>query len=723
MNFAAPAVLWALPLVLVPIIIHLLQKRRFRRVEFSAMEFLFKAVRRTRRRVLLEDILLLILRTLAISLIILALARPNSADLPLVLGRDARAEVLILDASLSMNHQGETQSAYANALSIAAKRLRDLDPKMEDRAAVIRAGLRVERVASGEPDEVRSVLQELEQADPVHGDLVGALHAAARTVENLGPDPSRIMVTILTDLQANTWNEEAGLSAPFAALVALGCEVQILNCGAVERENVGVTSLSLSSSRLVRGDSCDVLVTLRNFGEHEAKVQATLLMDGTPIASKSFVLGARQPADWNVAVAPVESGARALEVRLEHDALVGDDTRAGILDVGDGYQVLIAGEASAQQDAPNVFDGMWRYLSLGEWAPLRPTALPLPLLDEDTLAEYDLLILADPGRVSIRAATAIQQFVSSGGGLLLALGPETGQEELLDLFMQLQMNGINIGAPIHAEKTPARLDIVDPETPALRFFSDARWKPLLTEVPHAIYRPLNIDPNLAQDLHIGLRFLQQDENLDTGAALVDWKLGEGHIALLSSAPLPRWNRMEEIPGGTLPLIYDLLFSLAPKPGFPVSYPVGAALRLQFAHPPTDTQLRDPAGLLLNGLAGLESLEHGHTRIDLLESVPRPGIWHLGARLLLPDGEEIAVDQPLAVVVPVEESDLRAADPASLRNFLPPSVVIGNSDDNIVQLQALGSPTRDLTRSLLLLVLAFLVSETLFAWFLDRRRNL
>jgi len=723
MNFAAPAVLWALPLVLVPIIIHLLQKRRFRRVEFSAMEFLLRAVRRTRRRVMLEDLLLLILRTLAVLFLILALARPNSKDLPLLLGREAHGEVLILDASLSMNHLGDGQSAYGKALSIASRRLRELDAKMEDRAAVIRAGLRVDRVASGDPDEVRRVLEELEQADPVRGDLVGALHAAARTVDDLGPETSRISVTVLTDLQANTWNVEGGFSAPFAELVALGCDVQILDCGSALRENVAVTAIDLSTSRLVRGDSCDALITLRNFGDTETAVQATLLLDETPIASESFVLGGRQPIDWNVAVAPVKSGARALEVRLEHDALVGDDTRAAILDVGDGFRVLIAGEASAHQDAPNVFDGMWRYLSLGEWAPLRPTALPLPLLDHDALAESDLLILADPGRVSLRAAESIAGFVNSGGGLLLALGPETGQEQVRDLLLQLEATGLTVGTPIHAEESPARLGIVDAETPALRFFQDVRWQPLLTEVPHAIYRPLNLDPNLAGNLHVGLRFLQQDASLDAGAALVDWQLGEGNIAVLASSPLPSWNRMEELPGGTLPLVYDLLFSLAPKPGFPVSYPVGAALSLQFDHPPTDTQLRDPAGLLLNGLSELASLDNGRTRLDLLASVPRPGVWRLSTRLLLPDGEEISLEQPLAVVIPTEESDLRAALPESLREFLPPSVVIGNSNENIVQVEASDAPARDLTRTLLILVLAFLVSETLFAWFLDRRRNL
>ena len=104
MNFAAPFMLWTLPLVAVPIIIHLLKRRRQQRVDFGAMEFLRRALRRTRRRVLLEDILLLILRTAAVLLLILALARPSTEALPLPGARAQRSEVVVLDASLSMQH-------------------------------------------------------------------------------------------------------------------------------------------------------------------------------------------------------------------------------------------------------------------------------------------------------------------------------------------------------------------------------------------------------------------------------------------------------------------------------------------------------------------------------------------------------------------------------------------------------------------------------------------
>ena len=464
-------------------------------------------------------------------------------------------------------------------------------------------------------------------------------------------------------------------------------------------------------------------MTLRNFGRQESRVLATLLLDDTPIASQTFDLASDRQEDWNVSIAPVEGGARAIEVRLEHDALVADDTRAAILEVGEGLQVVVAGEAAARQETPGVFDALWRYLALGEWAPLRPISSPVNLLDQETLAEADLLLLADPGRIPLRSAESIHRFVQAGGGLMLALGPRTGQEQLLEMFQVFGLDGLAVGSVVQSEDRPARLDIVDPQMPALRFFTDDRWRPLLTEVPHLRYRPLLVDTGLNEGLHVGLRFLQEDASVDSGAALVDWEEGRGKVAVLASAPNLAWNRMEEVPGGTLPLLYDLLFALAPAPGYASQYAVGAPLQLRFEHPPTQTELRDPDGVLLAGLSELESLDDGSTRLALLNAVPRPGIWRLKTTLLLPDGEELPRDQPLAVVVPTEESDLRAADPTNLQEMFPSGVRFGAAGDGVSLTEEEESDARDLTQTLLMLVLGCLVAETLFALLLDRRRNL
>ena len=70
-----PALLWGSTLVGVPIIIHLLNRRRFRIVDWAAMEWLLQAIKQNKRRITLEQLLLLALRCLIILLIVLAVSK------------------------------------------------------------------------------------------------------------------------------------------------------------------------------------------------------------------------------------------------------------------------------------------------------------------------------------------------------------------------------------------------------------------------------------------------------------------------------------------------------------------------------------------------------------------------------------------------------------------------------------------------------------------------
>jgi hypothetical protein len=720
--FGVPAMLWALPLVSVPIIIHLLQRRRFRKVQFSAMDFLQRALRRTRRRVLLEDMLLLLLRTLAVLFFILALARPSSKGLPLALGREARAELIVLDASLSMGLHNDDESTYERALGVASKRLSALDPALEDRAAIIRAGLTTDRIASGNPEEVQAALRELERPDAARGDLSGALIAATRTVADLAMVAGQVRVSILTDLQANLWNRDSGIVAPIEELIALGCSIDLIDCGLQPRNNVAVMALELSSARLVSGDSCEATVVLRNFGSLPRDVQATLFLDDTPVAARRFSLSAQEQRDWNVPLSPVEVGARAVEVRIEHDQLLADDSRAAILTVDDGLQVVLVGQEASSSQATGVFDAVQRYLQLGEQAPLRPHAVPVLQLGEAELAEADLLVLADPGAIPSRTVRVIAPFVMQGGGLLIALGPQTGQAELQALLNALTAAGVSVGDIVSNQDEPARLDIAAPQHPALRFFTDQRWQPLLTEVPHYSYRPIAVAPRAPAPAEIALRFLGASESVDSGAALVSWDSGFGQVALLAAAPHGTWNRMEEVPGGTLPLLYDLLFSLAPQPGYPTSFEIGASLAVTVDFPPTETELLNPDGIRRTNVAKATILSEGRHHLELMESVPEPGIWRLNTHLLLPDGVEAPLHLRLAVVPPNKESDLRAASVEELTAFLPESVHLGHPEDRTSSATIDTDLPRDLMRTLLFLVLACLIAETLLATMLDRRRT-
>ena len=75
-GFGSPLMLWGLAAGAIPIVIHLLHRRRFQTVPWAAMRFLLAATKKQSRRIKLEQLLLLLIRTLIILLVALALSRP-----------------------------------------------------------------------------------------------------------------------------------------------------------------------------------------------------------------------------------------------------------------------------------------------------------------------------------------------------------------------------------------------------------------------------------------------------------------------------------------------------------------------------------------------------------------------------------------------------------------------------------------------------------------------
>src|SRR5690242_717808 len=107
MGFGIPAMLVGLGAVAIPVFIHLLNRRRYEIVNWGAMHFL-QISATTRRQILIEEILLLLLRMGLIALLVLAMAAPyaDSPALARLSPKSNRDVVLILDGSCSMGYAG-----------------------------------------------------------------------------------------------------------------------------------------------------------------------------------------------------------------------------------------------------------------------------------------------------------------------------------------------------------------------------------------------------------------------------------------------------------------------------------------------------------------------------------------------------------------------------------------------------------------------------------------
>src|SRR5437588_4135567 len=90
-------------LVSAPIIIHLINRMRFRRVRWAAMEFLLKSQKRNRRRLIIEQLILLALRCLLVLLVGFLVARFIGLSFTLLGGDQGTLHIVVLDNTLSMS--------------------------------------------------------------------------------------------------------------------------------------------------------------------------------------------------------------------------------------------------------------------------------------------------------------------------------------------------------------------------------------------------------------------------------------------------------------------------------------------------------------------------------------------------------------------------------------------------------------------------------------------
>ena len=121
MSFLNPAMLFGMTALAIPIIVHLLNRRRFKKIQWAAMRFLQVSLERNQRRMKVEDWILLLLRMAIVALIALAVSRPTT-DWLKSKGLSSKVTAsIIIDSSASMLRKDETEqeSRFSIAQGIA----------------------------------------------------------------------------------------------------------------------------------------------------------------------------------------------------------------------------------------------------------------------------------------------------------------------------------------------------------------------------------------------------------------------------------------------------------------------------------------------------------------------------------------------------------------------------------------------------------------------------
>lgn len=286
MSFLQPILLWGLLAAAVPIIIHLLNRRRHKTVMWAAMQFLLKATRESRGKKKLRHILILACRALGVASLATAAARPLISGM-LGWSSGGRPEVVVVlfdrSASMEMNPKNDTVPRR----KLALKRVRDALASLDGARVVLIDS------ASGNPQEVPSpeVLDSLSSvaATDTAADMPSL---AVRAAEFLTEVPGRAEVWMVSDLQTSNWQPDSERwTAARASLAALPQppRLRVLSMGGDPSPNQSIRLLSCRRA----GDQLVLDVELTRNDDAAAPINLPLssTLNGTSTTSNVTLAG------------------------------------------------------------------------------------------------------------------------------------------------------------------------------------------------------------------------------------------------------------------------------------------------------------------------------------------------------------------------------------------------------------------------------------------------
>ncbi|WZO96227.1 BatA domain-containing protein [Isosphaeraceae bacterium EP7] len=426
MSFLSPLLIWGALLGAIPIIIHLLNRRRFRRVEWAPMRHLRLTIQRNRRRVQIEQWLLLLLRVAGLVLLFFLLARPvlNPTGLEGWLGSGGRSsQVVLVDDSLSMGYAADGgEPAFRRAKEVAGALLAGTRP--QDRCTLL---------ASSSP--TTPILSEVEGArrDDLSGAVSGlvptASHASwSRVLEGLDEVlksctyPTR-QVTIITDLRRSGWG--AGVAPIAKAWDEAGVRVRIVDVGDEGTSNISIRSLIPQDRTVLAGSESRWEATVRNDSTRVLSgVKAILRVDDQPTEVTLPEIAPRQAVRVPLTVRFPGAGMHDVSLELPEDELAGDNRRWSSVPVKDSLLIrLVDGEPSSEPFGSEV-DFLAAPLSIGvgsaeAWRTevVQETDFVSPRLDSP-----DVLVMANVAAPTAEQASRIDRMVRDGMGLMIFTG-------------------------------------------------------------------------------------------------------------------------------------------------------------------------------------------------------------------------------------------------------------------------------------------------------------
>ena len=465
MQFLYQPLTWGFLLVGIPILIHLINMLRHRKVKWAAMDFLLESHRRNRRWVMLKQWLLLASRMLAMLLMVTMLAKWISGSEWLSwFGGQTTHHYVLVDDSYSMQENDQNTTAYGKGLQAISGLLKSVASRPGQHQVTLvrwsRASIAMQAgVEDARLDSAADLLGQTVPQDPAQ--LLERINATAPTSLALSPRECLELITplivdnteqksevyLVTDLRRNEFGEPDEIRNQLQSLDQNSVKLHLIDCSLTNnKNNLSIVSIEPEQEVWAAGVPLMVRFQVRNRGSQAArnavvrlkavsypkgavKPQVDKPYSGDVLDLPAVVIEQIAPGETVTRQAQVIFGVpgnHVVEAAIEEDALNTDNRRWCSIDIKPAQSVLVVDGDIDQNNAfffqslvnpnPNLKTGI--QVDKQDAAYLRDVA-------PEILARYDVITLLDVPRLDPQAVTKLETYCQEGGGVFMMCGQNT----------------------------------------------------------------------------------------------------------------------------------------------------------------------------------------------------------------------------------------------------------------------------------------------------------
>ena len=417
MSFLSPTLFAVLiPLVGLPVLLHLLNKGFPRYFKFPSIELIKETMARRSKLHRWRHWILMLLRMVFLLLLLLAFLQPvlkrfgvNPAD------RNGRQVLIVVDHSLSMEQKGDGPTSRERAVYEAAKLVDSLG--QDDTVNILLMEPNLTTCFVSFSKDATGAKRFLNQLNPGFGraDVNLANTVAARLFSQAGARPE---IYYISDFERKKW-----ASANFTMLPP-AVKLFFVDVGPTHRDNHAILDARPSQTEILAGDTIPLEVTVGNFSQEPFNDRVTVTLDKQYSFDQEVSIAPWSEEKVTVPVSVGGTGVHLCEVRLPADALEYDNHFFLTLAVQEKEEVLIVTDGTDERRSGAYYLKTALNPFENEAGSLLPQIISSTELSPSRLAGVQKVFFTQVNLLSPQARDAVSKFLFQGGGLIYFLdGP------------------------------------------------------------------------------------------------------------------------------------------------------------------------------------------------------------------------------------------------------------------------------------------------------------